>query len=93
MATFDGAVVKEQGVTFAIVVVRRGILSQHSSSIEKVRNSFQPYFPGVPVILMEQDSNGTPKYHGRTDIAKFLANTDPSRIPWKTYTVTWVKGD
>ena len=40
MATFDGAVVEEQGVTFAIVVVRRGILSQHSSSIEKVRNSF-----------------------------------------------------
>ena len=88
METFDGAVVEEQGVTFAIVVVRRGILSQHSSSIEKVRNSFQPYFPGVPVILMEQDSSGRPKYHGHKNIVNFLVNIHPSRIPWKTYTVS-----
>ena len=52
------------------------------------RNSFQPYFPGIPVILMEQDSSGNPKYHGHKNIVNFLVNIHPSRIPWKTYTVS-----
>ncbi len=85
MATFDGAVVREQGVTFAIVVVRRGLLSQHSSNIEEVRSSFQPYFPGIPVILMEQDSSGRPRYHGHRNIVNFLASIDFRRIPWQKY--------
>lgn len=87
MATFDGAVVREQGVTFAIVVVRRGLLSQHSSNIEEARRSFQPYFLGVPVILAEQLNGPQFKYNGRPDIVKFLVNVHPANIPWKTYTV------
>ena len=87
MATFDGARIREQGVEFAIVVVKRGLLSQHSSNIEEARSSFQPYFSGIPVILMEQDSSGRPKYHGHRNIVNFLASIDFHRIPWKTYTL------
>lgn len=82
---FDGAVIKEQGVTFAIVIVKPHILN--SSEREDVRNSFRSVFPGVPIILMAQDSRGTPTYHGRKDIVNFLANVHPSRIPWKRYTI------
>jgi hypothetical protein len=85
---FDGAVIKEQGITFAIVVVKPSVLQQHSSEIEKVRAGFSRYFPKMPVILMAQNTRGIPKYHGRTDIVKFLANIDPRRIPWKTYTAS-----
>jgi hypothetical protein len=82
----DGAVVREQGVTFAIVVVKSFVLNNPTER-ESFRSSCSSVFPGVPVILMAQDSRGTPSYHGRTDIVKFLASIDPRRIPWKRYTI------
>ncbi len=82
---FDGAVIKEQGITFAIVVVKPHILN-NSNDRENARQGFASYFPGIPLILMAQDSRGIPTYHGRQDIVKFLANIHPSRIQWKHYT-------
>lgn len=81
---FDGAVIKEQGVTFAIVVVRSETLN-NSIEIDKARRSFSPIFPGIPIILMAQNTRGIPTYQGRTDIVKFLSKVQPSRIPWKRY--------
>jgi hypothetical protein len=83
---FQGALIREQNVTFAIVIVKSFVL-QNSSEIERARRSFQPFFPGRPIILMAQDSRGIPTYQGRHDIVAFLANIDPSRIPWKEYTI------
>jgi hypothetical protein len=83
---FDGAVIKEHGVTFAIVVVKPTVLNS-SATRENTRNSISAVFPGLPVILMAQNGRGRPSYHGRTDIVNFLANIDPIRIPWKTYTM------
>lgn len=80
---FDGALIKEQGVTFAIVVVKPSVLD--STSREQTRQSFSRYFPSVPIILMAQNSRGIPTYHGRPDIVKFLASINHSRIPFKTY--------
>lgn len=83
--SFDGAVVKEQGVTFAIVIVKPHILNT-SSSCDETRQGFSRYFPGMPIILMAQDSRGIPTYQGKKDIVNFLSNINPSRIPWKRYT-------
>jgi hypothetical protein len=83
---FEGALVKEQNVTFAIVVVQKGVLNS-SMQINDARDQFSRFFPGVPLILMAQDSRGTPTYQGRTDIVRYLANISPSRIPWKRYTL------
>lgn len=83
----DGAVIKEQGVTFAIVVVKSHVLN-NSVERERVRASCSDIFPGIPIILMAQDSRGIPTYQGRKDIVNFLANIHPSRIPWKRYTIT-----
>lgn len=82
---FEGAVIKEQGVTFAIVIVQSYILN-NQNEIEKTRNGFYPIFSGIPIILMAQDSRGIPTYQGRTDIVNFLSNIDISMIPWKIYT-------
>ena len=81
---FEGALIKEQGVTFAIVVVKPHVLDNSNES-ENARRGFQSVFPGVPIILMAQDSRGIPTYLGRPDIVKFLANVSISRIPWKKY--------
>jgi len=81
---FQGAIVKEQGQTFAIVIVKSHVL-QSTHDADKARLSFAPVFPGVPVVLMAQDSRGTPTYQGRKDIVNFLARVHISQIPWKEY--------
>ena len=81
---FDGALLKEQGITFAIVVVKPHVLNS-TIECDNARRSFNPVFPGVPIILMAQNSRGIPTYQGRPDIVKFLAQVHPSRIPWKRY--------
>lgn len=84
---FDGAVIKEQGITFAIVVVKPHILNS-SQQASTARESFSPHFPGMPLILMAQNSRGVPTYQGRKDIVKFLASIDHRRIPWKKYSIS-----
>ncbi len=85
--TFQGALVKEQGVTFAIVIVKQAVLSNKSEA-NRVIVSFRRVFGSVPIILMAQDSRGTPTYYGRRDIVQFLAHTPLEAIPWKEYTLS-----
>ncbi|MEZ4721946.1 MAG: hypothetical protein R2813_08740 [Flavobacteriales bacterium] len=84
---FDGALITEQGITFAIVIVKPQVLNSYLEC-EKVRSGFSPVFPNVPIILMAQDSKGIPEYQGRKDIVNFLANISASQIPWERYTIT-----
>lgn len=77
-----GAVIKEQGVTFAVVVVKESAMSSNHVASETIR-SFESYFPGMPIVLASPD---TQKYRGRKDLAEFLASIDSYRIPWKEYT-------
>ena len=81
----DGAVVKEHGQTFSIIIVQRHVLDNNSEA-DQVRRAWASVFPS-PIILMAQDNRGVPTYQGRTDIVRFLANIDHRRIPWKRYTI------
>lgn len=86
MSQFEGAVIREQGVTFAIVVVRQSVL-QSTSEANRTIQSFQPAFPGMPVVLMAQDGRGRPTYFGRRDLSQFMANVPLQAVPWKRYTI------
>ena len=86
MIKIQGAVIKEQGVTFSIIVVKKHILNSQIQS-QQTAQSFQPLFPNMPIALMGQDSRGTPTYWGRRDIVSFLKNIHPRNIPWKEYTI------
>ncbi len=81
----EGAIIKEQGVTFSVVIVKPYVLNSPSEQ-ENIRQSLQNVFPS-PIILMAQDSRGVPTYQGRRDIVNFLAKLHISQIPWKKYTV------
>lgn len=83
---FQGAVVREQGVTFAVVVVQRRILDNNFEANRAVE-SFRPAFPGMPVTLMAQDHRGRPTYYGRADISRFLAGVPLGTIPWREYSL------
>lgn len=84
MIKLEGAVIKEQGVIFAIVAVKSHVFNS-IHSLNEAAAALSHFFPGMPIILIRSTSRG-PEYYGRTDIVKFLSNTDPSRIPWKEYT-------
>jgi hypothetical protein len=82
----QGAVIREQGQTFAIVIVKPHVVQNRTAAAEAIQ-SFTPVF-GMPVVLMAQDSRGTPTYYGRPDIARFLASVPIDAIPWKEYTIS-----
>lgn len=82
---FQGAVIKEQGVTFAVVIVKKSVIDIPSEA-KKAIQSFQPLFPGIPVLLMAQDTRGIPTYYGRKDISRFMASVPLQAVPWKEYT-------
>src|SRR4051812_15876484 len=70
--SFDAALVREQGVTFAVVVVKGHAVPTDSSRRQAMAGAAVP-FPGVPIVLMVQGGRGRPTYWGRPDIVRFLA--------------------
>jgi hypothetical protein len=83
---FQGAVIREQNQTFAIVVVQRHVIDNRSAAVDAIAG-FQRVFPGMPVVLMAQDGSGRPTYYGRQDISRFLAGGPMRAIPWREYTL------
>lgn len=84
--TFEAALVREQGQTFAVVVVRQGIID-NTTEASRMQAAFAPAFEFVPIILMDQNYQGTPRYYGRPDIVDFLASIDFRRLPWKKWSL------
>lgn len=82
----QGAVIREQGQTFAVVVVKPHVVRNPAMAEETIR-SFSPTF-GVPVVLMAQNGQGRPTYYGRQDIARFMSRVPLRAIPWKEYTIS-----
>jgi len=83
---FRGALIKEQGVSFMIVVVKPAVMESPDRR-EKDLALLKPLFPGIPIVLTAQEAPGAAKYYGRPDIVKFLSHIRPSQIPWKEYSV------
>jgi hypothetical protein len=86
MNQFEGAIIREQGATFAMVVGRPSVLQNTFQANETIQ-SFQPVFPGMPIVLMAQDSRGRPTYRGRRDLSQFMANVPLRSVPWRRYTL------
>jgi hypothetical protein len=82
--TIEGAIIREQGQVFAVVVVRSHVVESPAEANRAI-SSFMPLFPGMPVVLASQGSRGRFTYYGRPDISSFLASIDPLRIPWRKY--------
>ena len=83
---FQGAVVREQGVTFAIAVVKRHVVDCQTTARQAI-GEFAGVFPGLPIVLMAQGPRGRPTYFGRPDIARFLSRIPLRSIPWREYTL------
>lgn len=82
----QGAVIREQGQTFAVVIVKPHVVQDRTAANDAI-HSFTPVF-GVPVVLMAQDGRGRPTYYGRDDIARYLSGVPLQAIPWREYTIS-----
>lgn len=83
---FQGAIIQEQGVRFAIVIVKPHVVQMQSQGNQAV--SRYSGMLGVPVVLMAQDARDVPTYYGRRDIVDFLANVPIEAIPWQEFTLS-----
>ncbi|KUO75295.1 MAG: hypothetical protein APF81_17570 [Desulfosporosinus sp. BRH_c37] len=83
----EGAIVKDQGITFAIVIVKDETI-QNTSKSKEAMDAYRHIFPDMPIILLGRDSQGKSTYCGPKDMVNFLANVDPNRIPWRRYIIT-----
>lgn len=81
----EGAVIKEQGVTFAITIVKHHVL--RSPNRDAIRQDYKRIFGPMPIVLMGQTSSGRPEYYGHPNIVNFLKNVPLNSIPWKRYTI------
>jgi hypothetical protein len=86
--TFQGALIKEQGVTFAVVIVKQRVLDMPSDAGEFIASYQATVFPGIPVVLMAQNASGIPAYYGRRDIVRFLARVPLGAVPWREFTLS-----
>lgn len=80
MSSYDVALIKEQGVTFAVVSVKDHILhNTHESN--KAVEAFSYEF-GCPAVIMGARNH---KLYGRRDLVNFLSRISISRLPWKRW--------
>lgn len=85
MVTIQGAAIKEQGIAFAIVIVKPHILD-FAGDREAMAAQLKPLFPGLPIVLMAQDGLANPRWWGPPKIVELLQGVAVAQIPWKEYT-------
>lgn len=81
----EAALVKEQGVTFAVVAVKSHVM--HATDRDQIAASYAVFWQGVPVVLMAQDSRGVARFYGRRDLVSFLSNVAVGRLPWRAWSL------
>lgn len=81
----QAAVIREQGQTFAVVVVKQYVVQNRSQAARAIEGFTRVF--GVPVVLMAQDGQRRLTYYGRPSISKFMSAVPMNRIPWREYSI------
>jgi hypothetical protein len=81
---FHAAVIRDWGVKFAVVIVQPQLIRMPLEAT-KAQIAFAPAFPGVPIVLMAQDSAGVPFFHGRKDLVALAHDIPFDAIQWQEY--------
>ena len=81
---FKGAVICEQGRTFAVVAAKKDVIDDKAAA-DRMIAEFAPVFEGLPVILVYQDSMGRAAYYGEPDLSEILTRVTVRAIPMREY--------
>jgi hypothetical protein len=78
MAQWEIALVKEQGMNFAVASVQDHVISNRHEADDLI--SGLSFHLGQPVVLLGARQH---RLYGRQDIVRFLQNVHPSQLPWR----------
>ncbi len=82
MTSWQGALIREQGVEFGVVLVKDHVID-NSNEREKLVTGWSLEL-GRPVALMGEHRHRT---YGRRDLISWLGQVHPSRLPWRKVTM------
>lgn len=84
MAKLTAAIVREQGVTFAVAIMKDHVLADPSQA----RNQTQAVALalGCPLVVLMGERNRR-LYGNRRDVVNFVSRLHPSQLPWREYTL------
>lgn len=82
MAVWNIALIREQGISFAVALVKDSVLefpSQRADAVTELSLRL-----GVPVVLLGERHYRT---FGREDLVRWLRAYHPSQLPWRRMTL------
>lgn len=82
MPRLTAALIREQGVTFVVALMKNHVLDNPSLADDQIR-ALALHF-GCPLVVLMGESNHRLRGN-RQDVVDFVANLHPSRIPWKQF--------
>ncbi len=83
-ASVQAAAISMAGRRMMVVLAHLDLV-QSPGEAEMLIADLRPRFGGVDMVLMGQDEEGTPHYHGDAELLLLLAGVPVDRMPWKTY--------
>jgi hypothetical protein len=84
MAQLTAALVREQGVTFAVAIMKDHVLNNPSTADQQIQAVASALGCSLVVLMGE----GNRKLRGnRKDVVDFVSKIHPSRLPWKKWTI------
>ncbi|MEY8838893.1 hypothetical protein AB9K41_07655 [Cribrihabitans sp. XS_ASV171] len=84
MVQLTAALVREQGVTFAVALVKNHVLNSPTQADELIQDVSRVL--GCPLVVLMGESNR--KLRGnRRDVVNFVSRLHPSQLPWKKWTI------
>ncbi len=82
----QAAAVSIQGRRMLVVLVPLQLV-QSAGEADMLVADLRPRFGNVDMLLMGQDEDGAPHYHGDAALARLLADVPIDKMPWKSYPV------
>ena len=84
MTTLTAALVREQGVTFAVALMKDHVLDNPMLADQQIRAVAAAL--GCPLVVLMGEGNRRLRGN-RRDVVDFVASIHPSRLPWKEYRI------
>ena len=80
----QAAAVSMQGHRMLVVLVPLELV-QSAGEADMLVADLRPRFGDVDLLLMGQDDDGAPHYHGDAGLVRLLADVPIDKMPWKSY--------
>jgi hypothetical protein len=82
----QGAAIALGGQRLMVVLVDLDLVRRPGEADMRIAD-LRPRFGGIEVVLMGQEEDGTPRYHGDAALVRLLEGVPVDRMPWKAYAV------